>query len=360
VTIRHVARQAGVSTATVSHVLNNTRFVSEETRARVLQAIRDLHYFPSAVARGLATQETKAVGIILSDIANPFYTTLFKGVEHELAPLGYDLILANTGGQPETQEHSLQVLLAKQVDGIILAPTIQPSPMLQLLKQKGMPIVCVDRPSPGVDLPLVEVNNRQAAFEATSHLIADGHRRIGVILGLGTSADRLAGYVQAMEYNGLSVVEPFLYRGNSTLETGREGIKALLSLPTPPTAVFSANNLMALGALHALRELGLRCPEDVALVGFDDTAWADILSPPLTVVAQPVKQLGQTVAELLHRLMGDDFPPDIALRHTFPAQLVVRGSCSVACLTKYMGQAPFRLETAYEVTAAVASNVTSH
>jgi LacI family transcriptional regulator len=360
VTIRHVARQAGVSTATVSHVLNNTRFVSEETRARVLQAIADLHYFPSAVARGLATQETKAVGIILSDIANPFFTTLFKGVEHELAPLGYDLILANTGGQPETQEHSLQVLLTKQVDGIILAPTLQPSPMLQLLKQKGMPIVCVDRPSPGVDLPLVEVNNRQAAFEATSHLIADGHRRIGVILGLGTSAGRLAGYVQAMEEHGLSVVESLLYRGRSTLETGREGIKGLLALPTPPTAVFSANNLMTLGALHALRELGLRCPEDLALVGFDDTDWAGIFSPPLTVVAQPVAKLGQTAAELLHRLMGDEISSDVALRHTFPAQLVVRGSCSVACLTKYASQAPLRLETAYEATAAVASNAMNH
>jgi LacI family transcriptional regulator len=223
-----------------------------------------------------------------------------------------------------------------------------------------MPVVCVDRPSPGADLPLVEINNRQAAFEATSHLIADGHRRIGVILGFGTSADRLAGYRQAMEHNGLSVAESYFYRGSSSLETGRQGINALLSLPAPPSAVFSTNNQMTLGALHALRELGLHCPEDVALVGFDDTGWAGIFSPPLTVVAQPVEQLGQTAAEVLHRLMNDGVSFDTAFRHTLSAQLVVRGSCSVACLTKYMRLAHMGPETISEELADVASYATNH
>jgi DNA-binding LacI/PurR family transcriptional regulator len=336
-TIHHVAKQAGVSTATVSHVLNNTRYVSDETRERVLQVVRELHYYPSAVARGLATQETKTVGVIVSDIANPFFTTLFKGIEQKLAPLGYDLILENTGEHPEEQEYSLKMLLTKQVDGIILAPTGHPSPMLQLLKDKGMPIVFVDRPIPGAELPLVEVNNQQAAFEATSHLIGDGHRRIGVILGLDTTPNRLAGYVKAMEHHGLPVDKALLYRGSSSLENGLEGANALLSHSAPPTAIFTANNLMTLGALHALRQLGLRCPQDIGMIGFDDTDWAAIFTPPLTVVRQPTRQIGQTAAELLHQLMSGHVisgngSAERALHHTFPAQLIVRGSCSVACL----------------------------
>ena len=335
-TIHHVAKKAGVSTATVSHVLNNTRYVSTETRELVLQVVRELRYYPSAVARGLATQETKTVGIIFSDIANPFFTALFKGIERELAPLGYDLILENTGEHPEKQEHSLQVLLSKQVDGIILAPTGQQSPILQLLKENGTPLVLVDRSVQGMDLPLVEVNNRQAAFAATSHLIGDGHRRIGVILGLDTTTDRLAGYMQALEQNGLPVDESLFYRGNASLETGCSGAKALLAHAAPPTAIFTANNLMTLGALHALRELGLRCPEDVALIGFDDTDWASIFTPPLTVVQQPTGEIGRAAASLLHKLMSDKGSAEISLRQTFPAQLIVRGSCSPACLANYL------------------------
>jgi LacI family transcriptional regulator len=335
-TIHQVAKRAGVSTATVSHVLNNTRFVSDERRERVLQVVRELHYFPSAVARGLATQETKTIGVIFSDVANPFFTSLFKAIEYELAPLGYDLILENTGEHLKVQEHSLKVLLTKQVDGIILAPAGQPSPMLQLLKHKGMPIVLVDRPVPGVEFPLVEVNNQRAAFEATNHLIADGHRRIGVILGLDTTTDRLAGYAQAMEQNGVPVYESLVYRGNSSLENGLAGTKTLLSQATPPTAIFTANNLMTLGALHALRERGLRCPEDVALIGFDDTDWASIFTPPLTVVQQPTREIGRAAAGLLHKLMSDKGSSEQSARLTFPAQLLVRGSCSVACLASHV------------------------
>jgi DNA-binding LacI/PurR family transcriptional regulator len=337
-TIQHVAKRAGVSTATVSHVINNTRFVSDGTRQRVLQVIQELNYFPSAVARGLATQETKTIGIIVCDIANPFFTSLFKAIEHELAPLGYDLILENTGEHPEEQEHSLRVLLAKQVDGIILAPSGHPSPMLQLLSNKGAPVVLVDRSVPELNLPLVEVNNQQAAFAATSHLIADGHRRIGVVYGIDTASGRLAGYQQAMQQHGLPIDDSFLYCGNSSLESGREGAKALLSHVDPPTALFTTNNLITLGALHALRELRLRCPEDVALIGFDDTDWASIFTPPMTVVQQPTREIGQTAAKLLNQLMSERELATIPLRHTFPAQLIVRGSCSVNCLTSYMHQ----------------------
>jgi LacI family transcriptional regulator len=334
-TIHHVAERAGVSTATVSHVLNNTRHVSAETRERVLQVVHELHYYPSAVARGLVTQETKTIGVVVSDIANPFFTALFKAIEYKLVPLGYNLILENTGEQPEAQEHSLQVLLTKQVDGIILAPAGHLSPMLRLLNQNGTPVVLVDRPLPGLELPLVETNNHQAAIEATRHLIGDGHRRIGVILGLDTTPNRLAGYIQAMQQHSLPVDESLLYRGSSSLENGLEGTKALLAHSSPPTAIFTANNLMTLGALHALRQLGLRCPEDVALIGFDDTDWASIFTPPLTVVQQPTREIGRAAAEQLHNLMSGREATNQPARLTFPAQLIVRGSCSVACLANY-------------------------
>jgi LacI family transcriptional regulator len=337
--IRDVANKAGVSTATVSHVLNHTRFVSEETQQRVMDAVTDLDYSPSALARGLASNKSLVIGVVFSDIANSHFTSIFKGIESDLTEAGYDLILANTSENPEHQEEVLTALLSRRVDGLILAPTGQPSKRLRSLREKGLPIVLIDRGDPRVALPIVGVDNRQAAYRASSHLLADGHRRIGILLGLeklSTTRERLNGYVQALSEAGLEADPELIIQGDSSQEGGYQGTWKLLSGENRPTAIFSTNNMMTLGALHALGRRGMRCPEDVGFLGFDDHPWADIFTPPLSVVSQPTRDLGICAARLLRRIIEEGYPTVGPLGQQLDASLIIRGSCSTECRMHYL------------------------
>ncbi len=336
--IRDVAQLAGVSTATVSHILNGTRFVSEETRKKVMDAIYELDYYPSKVAQGLARNKSQTIGIVFSDIANPHFTQIFKGIENYFQGAGYDLILANTSENPETQEAVLASMLSRSVDGLIMAPAAQPSERLRNMKERGLPIVLVDRGDPEIDLPLVSVNNQLAAYLAACHLIGDGHSRIGLILGLkniSTTGERLAGFTRAYDENNIQHDPALVYWGDSSLESGYQGAVALLQSKVRPTAIFCTNNLMTMGALHAIRENGLDCPRDISVVGFDDHFWADIFTPPLTVVAQPTFEIGRVASEMLHRYIIDGVPSETPPRINLDANLIVRGSCSLDCLHQY-------------------------
>ena len=349
VRIKDVAEKAGVSTATVSHVINQTRFVTEETRRRVLDAIETLNYQPSAIARGLATNSTLTVGLIVSDITNPFFTAVARGVEDETLYQGYHAIFCNTDEDPAREDEYLRLLSARQIDGLIIAPTGVRSERLLRMAEANTPIVLLDRNTPDIDAPLVEVNNEDGAYQATRYLIELGHRRIGVLMGLetiSTQVIRANGYRRALQEAGLTVDEsliacaaPHFYKNQppnsatsppNTLTnlqmtpSAYQALHQLLDLPNRPTAIFVTNNQMTLGALHALKERNLRCPEDISVMSFDDHDWAPLFSPPLTVVRQPTYGLGQTAAKLLMQLINGDkvsSPPPLA------TELIIRESC---------------------------------
>ena len=320
--------RAGVSTATVSYVLNGTRPTAEATRARVLATARELGYYPSAIARSLKTRSTGTLGLMLSDIRNPFFTAIVRGIEDVANANGINLIVCNSDENEQKAEAYLQLLLAKRVEGLILAPTGRVAPMLEPFLAMGIPVMLIDRIAPGITLPFVGVDNVQGARQAVAHLLEDGHRRIGIVAGLpavSTSDHRLEGYRHALIDFGVGTDPALIRVGHSSVRGGEEAARNLLSLPEPPTALFTTNNLMTLGALKAFAQLGLRCPDDVSLCGFDDHEWAEIFSPPLTVVRQPTYEVGTTAAQLLVRaIRGEKLTSEPILLKT---SLVIRASC---------------------------------
>ncbi|HZW02813.1 MAG TPA: LacI family DNA-binding transcriptional regulator [Anaerolineaceae bacterium] len=337
--ISDVAEAAGVSIATVSHVINDTRYVSEEVTEKVKRAIAELGYMPSALARGLAGKETKIIGAVFSDIANPFFTSLYSGLESVLTAEGYEVILANTGELDSNQELTLRTMLSRQIDGLVIAPTGRKSKMLAHLIELGIPVVLIDRSAPVKNASLVDIDNVLLAYQATAHLIQDGYERIGIIMGLpdvSTTKTRLEGYQKALQEFHLPFREEYLVFGQSSIEGGYRGVKQLFALPEPPKAIFTLNNLMTSGALHAFRELGIHCPQDVGLIGFDDHDWGDILTPPLTVVRQPTFEMGLRAAKaLIASLKGT--PP---VHERLEGNLIVRGSCSAKCQARYFENMP--------------------
>jgi LacI family transcriptional regulator len=349
--IKDVAQRAGVSTATVSHVLNDTRFVREETRQKVLAAIDALQYQPSVIARGLATNATQTVGLIISDITNPFFTAVARGVEDELNRDGYHTIFCNTDENPDHQDEYLRLLFARHIDGLLIAPAGERSDGLARMVANDIPIVQIDRAVPGLDSPLVGVDNEGGAYQAIRYLISLGHRRIGVVRGLETITTqraRVAGYRWALAEAGLPVDESLIVRANRRQNSNRpvsthtdypmsarltnlqmtpnafQALHQLLDMPDHPTAIFVTNNQMTLGVLHALRERGLRCPDDISIVSFDDLDWAPLFSPPLTVVSQPTYELGVIAARQLVRLIRQEPVKPLA---PLPVKLLIRESC---------------------------------
>jgi LacI family transcriptional regulator len=326
-TVQDVARHAGVSVATVSYVLNGTRFVSAGLRERVLAAVRELHYEPNAAARTLRSNRSHTLGLILPDLRNPFFTETVRGVEDMAEARGYTVLLANSDEDPRREATHLRVLRAKHVDGLILAPAGGPYQELQQLVDTGFPLVLLDRDLARLGAPVVMLDNEAAARAAVDHLIRLGHQRIGMISGrppISSTVDRQRGYRRALDAAGLSFDQQLVAMGGSTIEGGVAAAGTLLELPSPPTAIFAANNLMTIGAVMAIERHGLSIPGDIALVGFDDFPWADVFRPRLTTVAQPLYELGRAAAELvLKQLSGADRRPRRVL---FPGTLVVRDS----------------------------------
>jgi LacI family transcriptional regulator len=348
VNIRDVADKAGVSTATVSHVLNQTRFVRDETRQKVLAAVEALNYQPSSIARGLATNSTQTVGLVVSDITNPFFTAVARGVEDVINQHGYHTIFCNSDEDPQREDEYLRLLSARQIDGLIITPTGVYSERLLRLAEVGTPIVLLDREAPGIEAPLVNVDNEGGAYRAIRYLIELGHRQIAVLMGMATISTlhaRLNGCRRALQESGMTLAEEFIVRAdprfygttpagngavvrpatnNQMTPSAFEMLGKLLASPNRPSAVFVTNNQMTLGTLYALREHGLRCPEDISLVSFDDHDWAPLFTPPLTVVRQPTYRLGQLAARLLMRLInGEPVEPPKPI----PVELIIRESC---------------------------------
>lgn len=307
-TIHQVAQLAGVSTATVSRVFSASDMVSPGLVARVQQAARALNYQPNRIARNLRTRKTSVAALIVSDIENPFFTSVMKGIERVLGEAGYTLMITNSDENEDVEWDHLMNLRAEGVRGIIFSPARADGQAYQQLVQAGMALVCIDRLPRGLKVDRVSVNNQEGVRAAVQHLVDQGHRAIGFIGGLpraSTSLDRQMGYEQAMRENGLEIHPQWVQAGSFRQEPAFQAMLAILNLPEPPTAVIAANNLMTLGALQAIYERGLRIPQDIAIVGFDDMSWAPSLNPPLTAIAQPTYELGATAAELLLSRVND-------------------------------------------------------
>lgn len=329
-TIKDVARLAGVSPSTVSRVIRKSGYVSPQTRNTVLDAIEQLGYHPNAVARSMTQQRTHTLGVVISDIANPFFPSVVRGLDDVAHSNGYQLIVCNSDEDPTKEREAVQVLLSRQVDGLIVASTGGALQDLSRAMRNGIPVVLLDRllRVPGADA--VGIDNAEAAAMAVRHLLELGHRRIGIILGpphVHTSKSRLAGYLKALKEYGIEP-DPELQRHGDFKEAGGYAeTQALLGLKEPPTALFTTNNLTTTGALLALREAGISIPQEMALVGFDDIPWARVVRPSLTVVEQPTYLLGTTAAQLLFARLRRRETSPLGRVVELQANLVVRESC---------------------------------
>ena len=327
--LQEVARRARVSIATVSRVLNKSDKVVPETRAAVEQALLDLGYRPSRVARRLRMTSGRAhlVGLIIPDIQNPFYAEIARGVEDAAYANEYALILCNSDESLERERFYLDVMRAEWVDGIVLPPFNDTDAGVVELVKTGIPVVCVDRSHAGVKTDLVEVDNHRGAFDAVRHLIDKGHRHIALIEGrtqVSTTRERRRGYLDALAAHGIAVRKELMRTGDFKQESGRVLANELLDLRRPPTALFVCNNLMTVGALSALHQRDVRIPAEVALVGFDDLPWAEALDPPPTVVRQPAYDVGRQAMELLLKRIMEPARPAVTVR--LVPELVIRKS----------------------------------
>ena len=306
--IKDVALHAGVSVTTVSHVVNGTRFVSETARQRVEEAVRELGYVPSAVARSLKHNTTRTFGMIIPNNSNPYFAEIIRGVEDRCFAAGYNVILCNSNDDPERQAGYLRVLAEKRIDGLVLVVTGSDAIARATLGGINMPLVVLDREVSGVSGDLVEVNHVLGSQMATRYLLELGHPRVACISGppgLSPSSQRRAGWKDALEKAGVERTESDLARGDFTARGGYLAMQALLKRRPRPTAVFACNDLMAFGALTAAREAGIDVPQQLSIVGFDDIDLAAFSAPPLTTVAQPKQQIGTVAAELLLDRVGN-------------------------------------------------------
>jgi LacI family transcriptional regulator len=327
-TLTDVARLAGVSTMTVSRVINNSGYISPDTRARVDRAIVELGYMPNALARQLRSKRTKTIALVLTDITNPFFTTIARGVEDAAGGLGYAVMFCNTD-ESETEEiEYVRMLIQRRVDGVLLVPATDSSGSLELLQKHGLPVVVLDRRACSDQVDEVRADSEAGAYLAARHLIGLGHRRIAVLTGpsrVSTSVDRVVGYRRALAEEGLEPESELILFGEFNEASGYEMTQRILADRPQPTAIFAGNNFIAFGAIRALREAGTRIPEDMSIVVFDDLPPGWAVDPFLTVVSQPAYEIGKRAAELMLERLAGDAP---AKRRTLvlPSELITRRS----------------------------------
>ncbi len=328
--LNDVARKAGVSIATVSRVINNGTNVNEETRAKVLKAVKDLKYQPSRVAKRLRSRSSSSnmLGLLIPDIQNPFYVDVLRGVEDVAYENNYAIIMCNFAQDEKKEKMYLDILQQESVDGLIAAPAHDKDVNVINLLNAGLPIVCVDRGLVGKEVDVVVVNNRDGAYQAVDHLAKNGYKRIAYISGqkkIPSSKYREQGYREALEDNGLFIDEDLIKYGDSKHNSGVKLCDELLSMSHPPDAIFTGNNLITLGALETIHKKKLKIPEQVAIIGFDDMYWSISLNPPLSAVRQPAYEIGRRACELLIQRISD--PSRSVIQMTLNTKLILRESC---------------------------------
>ena len=331
-TMKDVAAHAAVSVATVSAVLNGNKYVSSGLTQRVRESIKQLGYERNSLAQGLKMQTSHAIGLIISDITNPFFTSVVRGVEDVANTRNFSLILGNTDEDLKKEKSYIRLLESKRADGLIVAVTAGSHEYLHAWPAQHLPLVSIDRSLFALGIDSVLVDNVAGACKAVEHLIKLGHRRIGVVTGIPgitTTEERLTGYKQALEAHGIPFDPTLVAVADSRVEGGRFGTLQLLTQGTTrPTAFFVMNGLMVIGALQAITKVGLRCPQDIALVGFDDFEWAAVMHPRLTTVRQPTYEIGRRAAQLLFERLEkrDSVPQEVRLL----PQLIIRESCGAS------------------------------
>lgn len=330
VTIRDVAKRAGVAPTTVSRVLNDSGYVSDETRRRVEAVAEELNYVPNRLSQSLRHQRTNTIALVLSDITNPFWTTITRGVEDAGSKRGWNVFLCNTDEKQSKLENYVDVLLQRRVDGFLVVPAGENAHIIEKIQSQSVPLVVLDRTIADVNVDVVRSDSIGGAYRLTEHLIHLGHERIAMITGpvpIATSTHRLQGYEQALSAHNIPRQASLIRHGEYNTEAGInvEITKELMQLPEPPTAIFAGNNFIALGILQALYELGCRIPEDVSVVSFDDVPYNWHPEPFLTVMAQSPYDLGYRAADLLLSfIVGDESPGDRDI--VLPVDLIERRS----------------------------------
>jgi len=333
-TISDVAKRAGVSAMTVSRVVNGTGHTSAATRARVEAAIDELGYVPNALARQLRSKRTKTIALLVSDISNPYFTTIARGVEDFFVAHGYSVMYCNTDEDETEEEQYLLMLIERQVDGVLLVPARSSGESFRLLASHRTPVVVIDRRVTSRSVDSVRCDSEAGAHSLVEHLVKLGHRQIAVLTGspsISTSMDRVLGARRALEEAGLELPDAMVHYGSfnygkSNQADGHRMALDMLAAPGPrPTAVFCANNFIAFGAIRALREAGLRVPDDISIVAFDDIPEEWVSEPFLTVARQPAYDIGHRAAALLMDHITGEQPPSGA-SVILPFELVLRRS----------------------------------
>ncbi|MEA2528516.1 MAG: LacI family transcriptional regulator [Thermomicrobiales bacterium] len=328
-TISEVARRAGVSSATVSRVVSNRGYVSAETRAKVLKAVEELDFVPNAMARGLKTKQSRLIALLVPEIVNSFYTTIARGVEDVANEHGFQVILGNTDESTVKEKTYVELMVANHIDGIILAPAGRSGRHLKALQAREVPAIVVDRSVEGFKADFVRGDSVNGALQLTQHLLGLNHRQIVFINGhpeTSSARDREVGFRAALTNAGIAVDERWISHGTWFIDDAEARTDRVLTEAPGFTAIFAANNFMAIGALRALRRHGRRVPEDMALVCFDDVEVAAEIDPFLTVMAQPAYTMGTLAAQLLlERINGRFTGP--AREVVLTPRLLVRRSC---------------------------------
>jgi LacI family transcriptional regulator len=325
--IHDVAKRAGVAPMTVSRVINNNGYVSDKTRQRVEAAIAELEYIPNALGPSLRSKRTMTLALVVSDITNPFWTTVARGVEDKANAHGYHIIIGNTDESLAKQDDYLTFMLRKQVDGFLLVPASSRSNSSSILRRRGVPFVILDRQVPGHEFDSVRGDSIRGAYELTKHLLELGHQHVAIITGRqdhSTAYDRVAGFQQALEEAGLSAYQQ-VYWGEFNQNTGYELTRQALNSTPRPTAILAANNFIAIGTMRALRDAGLSVPEDVSVVAFDDLPTAITIDPFFTVASQRAYEMGKLATELLLARLADE-APDEYQEIILPVEIIIRKS----------------------------------
>ena len=327
VSIVEIAKAAGVSHSTVSRALRNSPLVSAATGERIRRLAQEMGYVPSAIGRGLATQSTRTIGLVVTTIADPFVAEVVRGVEELAMDRGYGLFLCQSGAQPQREIAAVRALHENRVDGVIVTSSRVGELYLPLLEQMKVPIVLINNERAGQYVGFVAIDDVRGGRLATEYLLSLGHRHIAYISGwpeARSSRDRLQGYGEALHRHGIAIHPGLVSAGNGRMDGGYEAMRHLLQACPCPTAVFCYNDMTAIGALSALREAGLGVPVAMSLVGFDDIAMAAYAHPPLTTVAQPKYEMGQLAMRMLLNLLSNQ---ERIQNVVLPGELVVRASC---------------------------------
>ena len=330
--IKEVAQEAGVSTATVSHVINNTRFVSDEVRLRVNQAIERSRYYPNAHARSLASGKSKIIGLVISDIANPFFPDLVKAIEEAAFERGYDTVLSNTNYDTERTSHYVQRFIERQVAGVAVMTSEMSKALIDELAHRKVPVVFLDVGTTGLQMSNLQIDYEAGIEQAILHLVALGHRRIAYISGkidIRSSRRRLEAFKRTIKQLFPDSPE-LIYYGNFKIEGGRRAAHEIFTTQKSdlPTAVVAANDLTAIGAISEFEAAGLNVPRDVSIVGFDDIDFAALTKPALTTVSLPRDELGRRAVEMLINALEN--PTEQGTEIRIPTNLIIRGSTAPA------------------------------